>query len=218
MKVKDWKSLIVITIAILIGGKCLADGDFQYWGAAGVSFDITKHWQVVFEEEFRFEDDAGRLYYQHSDLALVYKGLAEWIDLGFNYRQVFKRKSQWKQENRPHLNVTLKRKLLDFKLSNRSRLEYRDREDKKDLWRYRNKVTVEFPIELTRFKLRPYLADEMFFDFYGEGYNKNRLYTGISLDLTPNLKGGIFYLWQSTKSAGGWEDIHIIGSRLRFHF
>ena len=204
-------------------GLCFAfdDGDFQYWNAAGVSFDINKDWGCSFEEEFRFGDDAGELYYQHSDLGFVYKGFAEWIDLGFNYRQVFERtdsEGEWKQENRPHLNVTLKGQLFGFNVSDRSRFEYRDREDKNDLWRYRNKVTAKFPLELTELKLKPYLADEVFVPLNDDNITKNRVYAGVSFRVLENMTGEVFYLWQSSRSSGDWNDINVLGTRLKFRF
>ena len=206
-----------------LSGPCFAfdDGDFQYWSSAGVSFDINEDWKGSFNEEFRFGDDAGELYYHHSDLGFVYKGLADWIDLGFNYRQVFERtdsKSPWKQENRPHLNVTLKGKLFDLSVSNRSRFEYRDREDKGDLWRYRNKVTVKFPLELTGLKLKPYLADEVFVPLNDDNITKNRVYAGVSFRVLENMTGEVFYLWQSSRSSGDWNDINVLGTRLKFRF
>jgi len=196
------------------------DGDFQWWSTAGVSYDINKDWKVTFEEEFRLGDDGGHLYYHHSDLGFVYKGFADWIDLGFNYRQVFEKDNagEWRPENRPHLNVTLKGQLFDLALSDRSRFEYRDRENKKDLWRYRNKFTVKFPLELTKFKLQPYLADEVFINFDEEGYNRNRLYSGASFKLSKNLEGNIFYLWQSSRSGGNWKDINVLGVSLKYRF
>jgi len=195
-------------------------GDFQYWSSANVSLDIDKDWKITFAEEFRLGDDAGHLYYHHSDLGFVYKSLADWIDLGVNYRKVFERdsKDKWRQENRPHLNVMLKGKLFGLDLSDRSRFEYRDRENKKDLWRYRNKVSVKLPLELTSLKLQPYLADEVFINFDEEDFNKNRLYAGLSLKLSKNIKGEVYYLWQSSKSGGDWKNINVLGTGLKFYF
>ncbi|MGB2806490.1 MAG: DUF2490 domain-containing protein [Sedimentisphaerales bacterium] len=204
-------------------GPCFAfdDGDFQYWSAVGGSFDINQDWGCSFEEEFRFGDDAGELYYHHSDLGFVYKGFAEWIDLGFNYRQAFERtdsEGEWKQENRPHLNVTLKGQLFGLNVSDRSRFEYRDREDKNDLWRYRNKVTVKFPLELTELKLKPYLADEVFVPLNDDNIARNRVYAGVSFKVLENMTGEVFYLWQSSRSAGDWNDINVLGTWLKFRF
>lgn len=224
MEARNWIYFVATVITILLTSEiCFAvdDGDFQYWSSANVSLDIDKDWKITFAEEFRLGDDAGRLYYHHSDIGFVYKSLADWIDLGFNYKQVFERtnsEGEWKQENRPHLNITLKGRLFDLGLSSRSRFEYRDRENKKDLWRYRNKVTVKFPLELTSLKLQPYLADEVFINFDEEDFNRNRLYAGLSLKLSKNIKGEVYYLWQSSKSGGDWKDINVLGTGLKFYF
>ena len=150
----------------------------------------------------------------------MYSGLAKWIDLGFNYRQVFEKdsKGQWKQENQPNINVTLKGKLLGLDLSNRERFEYRDLEDNEDVWRYRNKVTAKLPLELTGLKLKPYLADEIFITLNDDNIDKNRMYAGVSFKLTKNLNGDVFYLWQSSRSSSGWTDINVLGTALKFSF
>jgi hypothetical protein len=214
-------AIAVISIA-LVSEVCLAssDGDFEYWSKASVAFDIDKDWTLTFEEEFRLRDGGGNLYRHHSDLGLVYKSFADWIDFGFNYRQIFEKdsKGEWRPENRPHLNVTLKGRLFDLDLSDRSRLEYRDRENQTDVWRYRNMFSVISPLEFTELKLKPYLADEVFISLDGEGYNINRLYSGVSFKLTKSIGVGIYYLWQSTKSGSGWIDTNVIGTQVKFRF
>ena len=223
MKVKNWTYFVVAVITILLFGKvCLAfeDEGFQYWSSAGASFDINKDWQCAFEEEFRLGNDGGHLYYHHSDLGFIYKSFADWIDLGFNYRQVFEKDSnnRWRQENRPHVNITLKGRLFNLDISDRSRFEYRDFENKKDVWRYRNKVTVKLPVELTELKLTPYLADEVFITPDDDNVDRNRFYSGASFNLLKNIKADIFYLWQSSRSAKEWKDINALGTSLRFYF
>ena len=224
MKARNSMCFVVTLIAVLsISGTCFAfdDGDFQSWSSIGASFDINKDWKCTFEEELRLGDDAGELYYHHSDLGFVYKSLADWIDLGFNYRQVFARgdsESEWTQENRPHLNITFKGQLFDLDVSNRARFEYRDREDKKDLWRYRNKVTVKLPFEFTELKLQPYVADEVFFNLDGDGFKTNRVYSGFSFQLSESIKCNVFYLWQSSESGDDWKDANVLGTQLKFNF
>ncbi|MHC4694513.1 MAG: porin family protein, partial [Planctomycetota bacterium] len=113
-KITIYFSVTLICIGFL-SSPCFAfdDGDFQLWTTANASVGINEDWKCTFEQEFKFGDYAGELFYSHSDLGFVYQSLADWIDLGFNYRQVFARKGSaddWKQENRPHLNFTLKGK------------------------------------------------------------------------------------------------------------
>jgi hypothetical protein len=223
MKVKSWACFVVAVVTIvLISDTCFAydDGDLQYWSTGGVSFDIDKDWRFTFKEEFRLKESGGQLYYHHSEAGFLYKSLSDWIDLGLNYRQAFEKDSEgeWRQENQPSLSVTLKSKLFGFDLSDRSRLEYRDREIKKDIWRYRNKLTIRLPLEFTGLKLKPYLADEVFINLDEEGYNNNRLYVGVSFELSKNLTGDVFYLWQSSRSGGGRKDINVLGTALKFSF
>ncbi|MBU2541658.1 MAG: DUF2490 domain-containing protein [Candidatus Omnitrophica bacterium] len=195
------------------------DGDFQYWNTESASWKINDDWKGQFEVEFRYGDDASNFYYQHSDLGFVYSGVVEWLDLGINYRQAFEEKSSiWRYENIPHFNATVKWKLLDFSLSNRARLEYKNREEADNYWRYRNKFTLKVPIKLTRLELEPYIADEIFYDFDKETLNRNRLYTGFNLKLFTNLKTDIFYLWQSSEKNDEWDDYHVLGTKLKFSF
>ena len=128
---------------------CLAadTSGFQYWSTADFSVGLDKDWTATFQEEFRLGDDGGHLYYHHSEVGFVYKGLAEWMDLGFNFRKIYVEDSTntWRHENRPHINVTLKAKLGDVGVTTRSRFEYRDPEWKEAIWRYRNKVMFKLP-------------------------------------------------------------------------
>ena len=143
MKNKMFFLAAVMTV-ILTGEVCFGtdDGDFQWWSTAGLSFDISEDWRFTFKEELRLREDGGHFYHHHSEAGFEYKSLAEWMDLGFNYRQAYEKDSggKWREENQPSLHITLKSKLLGLDVSDRSRFEYRHRENKDHVWRYRNKV------------------------------------------------------------------------------
>ncbi len=104
----------------------------------------------------------GNPYLCNWDLGIVYKGLADWLDVGFDFRKECEKdsKGKFRHENRPHLNRTLKGRLLNLDVSNRSRFSRKDKENKDTVWEYRNKTKVKFPVELTALKLRPYVAEE----------------------------------------------------------
>jgi len=215
-------SVLILVIFIVFCLKiCFAsdDGEFQYWNTESVSTKLNDDWKIRLEEELRLGDDGGNLYYQHSDLGFTYSGLTDWLDLGFNYRQIFEKKSgEWKEEQRPHLNAVVKWKWLDYGFSNRVRFEYREREDSQDYWRYRNKFTIKFPLKFSKFEIQPYIADEIFYDFNCEELNRNRFYSGFGLKLLDNLKGEIFFLWQSSQSNDEWSDIYALGTKLQLTF
>ncbi len=198
------------------------DGDFQYWSTTEGSVDIDENWTITAEEELRFGDNASEFYYQHTDMGVVYKNVVENVDLGFNFRKVFTKISRdnWNSENRPHLNLTIRGELFDMPVSNRSRFEYRDIDESKNLFRYKNKFTINFPLEFTQLKLKPYLAEEVHINCDEDGFNKNEVYAGLKLKLADNIDGSLYYLWQTRKLSGsGWgQDINVIGTALKIRF
>ncbi len=84
------------------------DGDWQFWNIESVEGDLSENWKVKLEEEFRFGNNMEGLYYHHTDGGLTYK-LADWFYLCLNYQHIYeKKKTEWKQENIPHINGTIK--------------------------------------------------------------------------------------------------------------
>ena len=116
---------------------------------------------------------------------------------------------EWKDENRPHINLNFKTKYCDIDLSSRYRLEYRDVEDGQDKWRHRNKFTARFPWKLTPLNLQPYIADEIFIEADHSHIDQNRLYSGFTCKLAENISGNLFYLWQKTRGSSSWIDANI---------
>ncbi len=200
--------------------EAFADSKFQYWNTEGAEWNFHKDLKATVEGEFRFRTGGLGFYYQHTDVGLVYSGIGKWLDLGVNYRSIFFKApgEGWLNGNNLHMNATLKHKLFGFDLSTRSRFEYRGIESADDRWRYRNKFTVKLPWKLTRFEIRPYIADEIFVDFYKKQLNRNRLYGGVSIKIWKHLKGNIFYLWQASRSKNNWNSQSIFGTKLKLVF
>jgi hypothetical protein len=214
--------LCVVVINVFISGVCFGyeDEGFQWWTYIEASTEITRDWKATFQQEMRLGDDGGNLYYEHSDLLFTYSGLADWLDLGAGFRLVYEKDSSddFKRENRPHFDVTLKGTLFGCAVSSRNKIEYRDFADKKDLWRYRNKFTAKMPFELTPLKLRPYTADEIFITLNDDNIDKNRLYFGAVMPLRKGVDLDIYYMWQASRSSGEWKDIEVLGTGLKFEF
>ena len=213
--------LVAAVLAVLLISKSSrADGDFQLWNTATASLDLNKDWTATVEEQVKLGNDAGHFYYHHTDLGFVYGGLADWIDLGFNFKEVFLEEDDghWSRENRPHVNITVKGPVGPFDVSDRSRFEYRDRENEEDLWRYVNRLKVKLPFELTKLKIRPYVADLIFINMEGRAFEKNRIYSGVSFKLSNDLESEIYYFWQLDKSDGPWEDTNVLGFQFNISF
>lgn len=216
------KKITIVLLGIVMMNTGLAsaydDGDFQVWHTQNQEFKVNKESKMTLEEEFRWEDDAGDLYYQHYDAGFVYS-LNKNLDLGINYRQVYEKKGdKFKEENRPHVNATLKWDLWGFRFEDRNRLQYRHFDYQSDLWQYRNKFALKFPWKFAKFEIQPYLADEIFLDFRNKAFSRNRFYVGLGMSFTKNLKGEIYYLLQSSRSGNAWTDANVLGTKLKLVF
>ncbi len=216
------QGLSIVLTAILLNGICLGfeDEGFQWWSTVGGSFGIAKNWKGTYEQEIRMGDDGGNFYYEHTDAGFVYSGLAKWLDVGANFRYISEKNDEngWVQENRPHLNATLKGRMFGLSVSDRNRIEYRDREEEKDVWRYQNKLTVTFPFELTALKLKPYVADSIFITLNDDNIDENRVYSGFICGLTEWLDLDLYFMWDTSRSDGEWKDIKVLGTSFKLRF
>ena len=194
------------------------NGDWQFWNTYNIAGNLSDKWKMGLEAEYRFGDNIRELYYQHSDLGFTYKAI-DWFSMGINYRQVFELSSGvWTKENRPHFNGTFKWTMFNAKFEDRSRFELRIRAGRDNVWRYRNKLSLAFPVKWTQFNIQPYISDEIFVDFEGAGLNRNRLYAGAKASLLEHLSTDVFYLWQASKSGDAWPGINVIGLKFKAAF
>jgi len=195
------------------------DGDFQYWNTEAMAVKINPYWTFCLEEEFRFGDDAGELYHEHTDVGMKYSGFAKWLDVGLNYRGITeKQKGEWDYENRIHLNLTLKKTWKDIKLSSNSRLEFRMRHYAEDKPRYRNKTMMVVPLQWTKHDINPYLADEGYIDFDATEFTRNRVYAGFTGKIIKNIQMDLYYLLEKTKASPDWKETHILGTKIKVSF
>jgi len=214
-------AILGLTLAVSARANAYDDGDFQVWHSENQEKKINDKLKFTLEEEMRFGDDASEFYYQHYDGGLAYS-VNKNFDIGLNYRQVYEKKvahGKFKEENRPHMNATVKWEMFGFKLDDRSRLEYRHFDYQSDFWRYRNKITAKFPWKLTRLAIQPYLSDEFCLSFLGRALSRNRAYCGFALGLTDNLKGELFYMLQSDRARNGkWKATNVLGTKIKLAF
>ena len=72
-------------------------------------------------------------------------------------------------------------------------------EDEDAVWRLRHKVRVNSPVTFTPWQIRPYVAEEVFYDFNGERFNGNRVQTGLFIPLQEQIRLELFYFWHLSK-------------------
>jgi hypothetical protein len=211
----------IIGLTLLLTAKVYAydDGDFQVWNTDVEEFKINDKTKIALEEEFRWGDNANQFYYHHYDLGLSY-ALNKYLNVGGGYRQVYELKSgSFKPEEEPYITTTLLGSLKGFKFDDRNRLEYRHFSYQTDAWRYRNKLTVKSPWKFTKMEIQPYISDELFVGFGTiSQFNENRFSSGLTFNLTKNIKAEIYYMLRCTKGADTWVDTNVLGTKLKLAF
>lgn len=197
------------------------DGDWQFWNTESIKASINDKIGVYGEQEFRFGDGMSQYYYEHTQLQLDFKALS-WLTISPAFREVYEMNSheKWFPEHQPQLNLTGKWTIFeDWTFEDRARIEYRffDEADKKDVWRFRNKITLKSPWKWTPLKLNPYIADEIFIQEDKDGIYRNRLYAGLGMQFSKNVKGEIYYMWEA-EDKNQWWNANVLGAKLKVEF
>lgn len=194
--------------------------DFQVWNTNGQETKIGKHSRLMFEEEFRWGDNVSQFYYQHYDVGYAYI-LNKYFNFGGGFRYIKELKSnKFRDESDPYFVAFTYWELLNFKFSDRVRIEYKYYDYQVNKWRFRNKLDIRAPWKFTRFEIQPLVADEIFFNFNGINLNENRLYAGFGFSIIKNLKGELTYMLRSTKNAGlgTWNETNVLSAKLKLAF
>ena len=140
-----------------------ADEDFQIWLDQTLGHDLDEFRTLRADQSFRFGDDVSQLNTYTVLFGLQVHKLS-WIEQGFYLRlqqDRFEESSQ--NEFRPTYDLTFKwGEWGGLRWIDRSRFEYRVRESQSDRFRYRNRLKLVLPAELSPLNLKPYGGVEVF--------------------------------------------------------
>ena len=226
------KGISVALLALAAASPARAGGDWQAWLDQAVSKKLSDQTAVRVAQSFRYSFEENRLatYYLEAG------GTSEarsWLALGLGYRQQYdKRDGHWVEENRPFADATLRRKIRAVTISDRSRIEYRDRDGQEDIWRFRNKLTLQYNAWEPGFGLKPYVAAEAFVDESADLQERNRTRFALGLRTDPDrhLLRNVEARWaqalamdysvtvQRTKKDDEWTDEYIAGVQIGMNF
>ena len=144
--------------------------------------------------------------------------MKKYFDCSFQYRHIYEKTGdKWLLENRPQIGGTIHIPWNRLIITDSQRLEYRIRENRDNIWRYRNRLAIELACKWTSMQIQPYGAYEIFFDFSEKKINRNRVYLGFKLKFFQWLKGELYYMLQSSIKREG-DYWHIMGTKIQLTF
>ena len=246
---KRWMSTPAMAgLALVSVLPCAWGGDTQLWLKFFAEGKLPNGFAANVEEELRFHDDASEFYDEES-FCMLKCDVNDWLNIGLGHRVVQERKNKpvftskqkddgsvsytavgdgdhyWQNEQRPTLDVTLKTKLDSWGIDDRSRIEWRMKDDGNDDYlRYRNRLRVKSPWKLTSFKINPYAYTEGYVEDKpglsgSDRFNRYNLTAGVSAELAKNIKSCLYAMMQSDRaSGGGWDRLGVFGIELGVGF
>lgn len=156
-----------------------------------------------------FRAENHNLFSRHYDFGLVYN-LPEDIKLRASYRYKYTRDRSsalaWESGQRPHIQLQKDFNVdSSFKLSLRNRHEYRRFKDNDS--KHRNRFMVALKYKEGFNGIKPYIRNEMFYDYEESEYNLNRFDIGFTFPKVKEVvKPDIALRYTSTKSKdGSWS-------------
>ena len=214
---------IVAAIALLtvLNAKAHAfeNGDFQIWNTDGEDVKIGKDTRLTMEQEFRYDKDASRLFYQHYDWGFAYS-FDKRLEMAFGFRFINEWvKKKWMEQDEPYTVLTWKQDIWKFKFEDRNRIEYRHFRFAPDQVRYRNRFMLKYPFDFKTITVAPFVSDEIFISSNSTGYNQNRFETGLEFGLTKYVKCSAEYMQQQVRGKNDkWATANVLWLKGKISF
>ena len=176
----------------------------------------------LLEQEGRIKD--GDPYYLHTDLSYSYKLTKHWTPFVATRFILEEKGNRETYASRFMVGTHYTLNENWGKLAFRTRFEFIPGHELGNLrtandYRVRERIKYDLPYSWTKFKLTPFIYDEVFFDMdNGFEFNRNRAGGGIGYSITKNIFGDLYYFHETKLSGSTWVDADIGALIIRYKF
>ncbi len=207
--------LLGILVALSASAK---EGDWGYAHNFYVVKSLDTKWSFLHRSQGALRDDMSDFFFGFADVGVGYKFHPAWRLDGVYRRAWIRPKDTWLIEDRPLINLTWFGSVGDARLTNRSRIEFREYHwDKPDDIRFRNETRLDLPWDLLGIK--PYFEEEFFYGKESRHIEMNWLTGGVSCKPSKNVKLKIGYRWIAFRfNNGTWENRNQLVTGLNLFF
>lgn len=216
------RTISLIILAVFTCGYAYAynSGDFQVWNTNEQSVAIGKSTKFTAQQEFRYGNGGGDIFYQHYDWGLAW-AFDKMLELALGYRLVYEKpKMKWMEEDSYYTNITPKLDIWKFRIEDRNRMVYRQfRSATPNQFRYRNRILIKYPIDFKKIIIAPYTSNEIFVSSNGTGFNQNRFESGIEFGLTKYVRIDVSYMQQQVRGLNDkWVKANVLWLKSKIAF
>lgn len=215
--VKPNEKNILISLLIVLSSFCFGqDGENYIWNINSLNGMLGNKTKIVFGEEMHYNTDQDKIDYNHTDL-IFYRQLDEKFTFGMGFRNARSGgKDNWENEFRPMLYGVYRTIFKEVVVKFRGRIGYRNFENHNSYFRYQNQISLTCNETFTRFYLRPYFTNQLYFSLDETGFNKVRLFGGINALNISFLNVQLYYCKSFVEQAETWNSYNITGINLNF--
>lgn len=191
---------------------------------AGASYNlllkhsINEDWFIISRSNMASRFDYEDNFFGYTGIGLGYNLNDQW-SVRAGYRHAWIRPGDdWLEENRPYVEAYYAKKINGFRVTNRSRVEFRFFDYREDDVRLRNEIVIEAPWEFTSLKLKPYVEEEVFYGFNGSHVEANWLGGGLSWRPMKGVKLKLGYRWVRQRIGDRWINRNVIVTGVNWFF
>lgn len=225
-------ALLLLGLILLVTGRVDASDEFQFRFNSTLAVEMAKKWKGTAGIESRY-DESGHQVKNHADLGVVYTGIAQWFDIGLNYRTIFSRlqtdleQDQWLRENRMYLNFLMRHRIKEVGFNHRIRLEYSTTDRIADFGTIRYRVGINPPVEydpsnerliLRNYTVRPYGNYELAVNSTDYHTGSHSFTAGLSAQFSDRIFGNFYYLREENRTNQDDYGINVVGIDLKLLF
>lgn len=202
-------ALLALLVACIPVSQPRAESDFGVSYNLLLKADIDDDWFVISRSNVATRDDNNETFLTYTGAALGLQLTDAWsLRVGYRHAKL-KLGERWRSEDRPFVEAYGATARSGWRLTNRSRVEFRHYEDGNDDIRLRTEFGARAPWSLTPLGLRPFVEDELFYGLDAGRLEANWLTLGLSWPVgSGSAKVG--YRWNRFRVGEDWRDRDVL--------
>lgn len=183
-----------------------------------LKYKLNEDWFLIsrsnMASRFHYDD----YFFGYTGIGAGYNLNKNWsLRAGYRHAEIRPR-GVWLEENRPYIEGYYANNWKGYRMTYRSRLEFRFFDYRNDDLRFRNELVIEAPWEFTKFKLKPYLEEEFFYGFDKSQFEANWLGAGLSWRPMKGVKLKLGYRWVHQRIGVRWINRNVIVTGVNLFF
>lgn len=211
-------SFLILLLVCFFSSGVHAEDD---WGSSYnllLKYKLNEDWFVVSRSNLSFRDDNEQLFLGYTGASLGYQINRHWsARLGYRYAR-FRIGEDWRTEQRPMAEMYFADMLSGWRLTSRSRAEFRFPDWRDNDVRLRQEFTVTAPWKLTALEMKPFIEDEIFYSTRNHWVEANWATIGLSFFPLENTKVKFGYRHNRQRIGGKFMTRHtlVVGMNVFF--